>query len=81
MCGFHADVTNIDLYLLVFLLCFQDPSMKGTMVVTCLKGPSPLTLYTPFSPQTAALHLSFGMAKMSLADKPMPVAHRVTSNN
>lgn len=61
-------------YMLVVLLHLQEPSVKGTMVVTCLKVSSPVFLCTPFSPQTAASQLSFWMAKMSLDDKPMPVA-------
>lgn len=61
-------------YMLVVLLHLQETSVKVTMVVTCLKVSSPVFLYTPFSPRTAASQLSFWMAKMSLDDKPMPVA-------
>lgn len=84
MCGFHTGPTDnwfIPFYISHFgLLYLQSLSVKGTVVVT-LKVSSPLSLHIPLSPRTAAPHLSFWMAKMSSDDKPMPVAHRVASNN
>lgn len=63
------------------LLQLQDSSVKGAVVVTYLKSSSRLFVCTPFSPWAAAAQLSQWRVKMSLADKPVPVAHRVASNH
>lgn len=84
-CGFYVHPKDVGLDLFFFFLNsvlvvswrLQDTSVKATVVVTCLKG----SLCTPISPRAAVSRLSFWLVKMSLADKSLPVARRVTSNN